>query len=123
MKYRGREIKFLRTVQAECNISLMCEDGMSSNFKKLLMGSDGIVLPNMASIIHYLNEGYENAMHFENPEYEANPLTAEELMFMDSETFMKLWEEAMLAYYGETQTIEVEQSKKKTKKKTKETSD
>lgn len=121
MEIRGREVRFLRTVQAECNIAIICEDGKSENFQKLLMGNDYEVMVNMAEVMHFLSEGYENAKHFEDSEYEPQPLTAEELMFLPVEDFNKLWEEAVIAYYGEKQTVKV--AKSKSKKKTKETSD
>lgn len=123
MEYRGREIKFLRTVLAQCEIADLCPDGDVSKIATLFRGKRlSSNVKNMASMIHILNKGYEeNKAYFED-DYEANPITIEELMVLDEETFMNLFNEAAVAFYGEKPTVEAEQPKSKKNKKA-ETSD
>lgn len=118
MLIHGREIKFLRTVQAACEIADICPKGDMANLGKLFEGTTKNRITNMANIIHFLNEGYEEAKAFEEEGYKPNPISVKEIMLLDEETFNNLFVEATDAFYGDKQTVEVEEPKKKEEVKT-----
>lgn len=122
MIIRGREIKFLRTVQAACDIADICPKGDMANIAELFKGTTKTRITNMANIIHFLSVGYEEAKAFEEEGYKPNPITVKELMALEEETFNSLFVEATEAFYSDKQTVEVEPEKKKEKVKA-ETSD
>ncbi len=113
MIVHGREIKFLRTVQAACEIADICPKGDMANLGKLFEGTTKNRITNMANIIHFLNEGYEEAKAFEEEGYKPNPISVKEIMLLDEESFNNLFVEATDAFYGDKQTVEVEEPKKK----------
>lgn len=113
MIIHGREIQFLRTVQAACDIADLCPEGDMKHISKLFEGTTKTRITNMAHIIHYLSEGYEEAKAFEEEGYKPNPITVKEAMLLDEETFNSLFVEATEAYYADKQTVEVEPEKKK----------
>lgn len=113
MLIHGREIKFLRTVQAACEIADICPKGDMANLGKLFEGTTKNRITNMANIIHFLNEGYEEAKAFEEEGYKPNPISVKEIMLLDEESFNNLFVEATDAFYGDKQTVEVEEPKKK----------
>lgn len=113
MIVHGREIKFLRTVQAACEIADICPKGDMANLGKLFEGTTKNRITNMANIIHFLNEGYEEAKAFEEEGYKPNPISVKEIMLLDEDTFNNLFVEATDAFYADKQTVEVEEPKKK----------
>lgn len=114
MKIRGREIKFLRTVKATSDIASLCPEKDIQRIGELFEGALPRTLLTGAKIIHYLNEGYEMNKHFENPSYEPQVLSVDEIMYLDDATFTELMNEAVKGMSnGAEQTIEVEESKKK----------
>ena len=122
MIIHGREIQFLRTVQAACDIADICPKGDMANIAELFKGTTKTRVTNMANIIHFLSVGYEEAKAFEEEGYKPNPITVKELMALDENTFNILFTEATEAFYSDKQTVEVEPEKKKEKVKA-ETSD
>lgn len=117
MLIHGREIHFLRTVQAACDIADICPKGDMANIAELFKGTTKTRITNMANIIHFLSVGYEEAKAFEEEGYKPNPITVKELMALDEETFNILFTEATEAFYSDKQTVEVEPEKKKEKAK------
>lgn len=117
MLIHGREIKFFRTVQAACEIADICPKGDMANLGKLFEGTTKNRITNMANIIHFLNEGYEEAKAFEEEGYTPNPISVKEIMLLDEDTFNNLFVEATDAFYGDKQTVEVEEPKKKEEEK------
>ena len=114
MIIHGREIKFLKTVGAVCEISEHCPGKDLKNITSLWKdGTQAEATNNFAIIISALNKGYEFAQKWEDPEYKPNPITIEELMSLNYDVFMSLFTEATIAFYGDEQTVEVEESKKK----------
>lgn len=118
MLVHGREIKFLRTVSAACEIAELCPNGDMANIADLFKGSHKNRLVNMANIIHFLNMGYEEAHAFEEEGYKPNIISVKELMTLDDETFNSLFEQATNSFYADKQTVEVEPEKKKDEEKT-----
>lgn len=114
MIIHGREIGFLLTVGASCEIAEMCPNG---DMKRLgeLMNPDKLadVQKVNAQIIHIMNKGYEEAQEFEQEGYKANPITVREMMTLSPAQFNALAKEAFTAFTTGTQTtVEVEPDKK-----------
>lgn len=112
MKIRGREIGFLRTVKTACDIADICPDKSLNNFAMLFNGSMADINRNGAKLIHFMNEGYEMNRHFDDPTYEPKPITVEEVLYLDDDTYQQLFNEMMKAFTGDKQTVETEESKK-----------
>ena len=116
MIVNGHEIKFMRTVLANCEIAKVCENRDISNFDKLL--SNGSTLDSykaQMTFICALQKGYEMHEKFADPEYVPYYLTEDELMLMDPEALSQLFVEAANAYKGDAE-VEVETQEKKAKK-------
>lgn len=114
MLLRGKEIKFLRTVKATSDIASLCPDKDISRIGELFEGTLPVTLETGAKIIHYLNEGYEMNKHFDDPTYEPQIISVEEIMYLDDATFTQLMNEAVQGISnGAETTVEVEESKKK----------
>ena len=113
MKIRGREIGFLRTVQTACDIAEMCPDKDLRNVESLFNGTISQINKNGAMFIHLMNKGYEMAKHFDDPTYEPNPISVEEIMYLKDEEYQELFNAMMDAFIGDKTTVEVEESKKK----------
>lgn len=118
MKVHGREVKFKRTVSAACKLAEVCPDKNLSNINKMLQNVSTLDEQTfMAYFVVCLNEGYESAMAFEDPEYKENPLTMDEVMNLKTDELFLLFAEAVDEYQGDKQTVEVEQPKKKARRK------
>lgn len=112
MKIRGREIGFLRTVKTACEIAKMCPDENLNRFGELFSGTVVSINETGAILIHLMNEGYEMNKHFDDPSYKPNPISVEEVMYLDDDTFQQLFMEMIRAFNGDTPTVETEEPKK-----------
>ena len=115
MIINNKEIKFLRTVSATCDIADLCEDGSLENYTKLFEGPQSQVIKAKAKIIVALNNGYEINKALEDSEYKASPITVEQVLALTSDDFIALFDEAFDAlFYSEEAkpTVETEPSKK-----------
>lgn len=121
MKVKGREIKFLRTVKTNFDIAEICPDKKLERMDELFPDDSIESLKGMMEFIMLMNKGYEEAMNYEDPTHEVNVIQKEEMMYMAPETLTELFQEAVNAFMGIKQTVEVEPSK--SKKKTSVTSD
>ncbi len=121
MIIHGREVKFLRTVGATCKIADLCPNQELQNIGDLFDGNTVSKYENWCKIIVYLNEGYEMAQKFDEPNYVPKPITLEEIHAITQDEFDQLVFEASAAYRGEVPTVEAEEPKKK--EETNETSD
>lgn len=117
MKVYGREINFLRTVEATIKIADMCPDSDIANADKLFDGTYQVSQQTAASFMAILSEGYENHKSFEDRGYEPNPLTEREALSLSADEFNGLFVEAVSAYTGEKPTVETEPPKGKKKVK------
>lgn len=116
MKLRGREIKFLRTVNVNCEIAALCPDNDVEKFDILLTENVITSIKTQATIIHLLNEGYEMNKHYEDPSYQPNVLSVDEIMQLPQDKFFELRNEAWANLNtGAETSIELEESKKKEK--------
>lgn len=112
MKIRGREIRFLRTVKAACDIADLCPDKDLNKISALFTGATSDVTRNGAKLIAFMNEGYEMNKHFDDPSYKPNPISAEEVLYLDDTTYQQLLSEMMSAFMGDVPTVEAEEPKK-----------
>lgn len=113
MIINGREIKFLRTVKATSDISNLCPNKDIANIKELFNDSLSSMTENQAKIISYLNEGYEMNKYFMDRSYKPSILSVDEIMYLDEDTFIALWKEAMDGMNnGAETTVEVQENKK-----------
>ena len=115
MKIHGREIKFLRTVKATADLAKLCPNGDINRIGELFGEKDiSSTIENGAKLIHFLNEGYEMNKHFNEPEYQPQILSVEEIMYLNDETYTELIQSAMKSIgVGAETTIELEKPKKK----------
>lgn len=111
----GREVKFLRTITANCKIADLCPDGDMEKAGSLFEGSYQKSQNTAAKFIVALNEGYEMNRKYSEAGYEPQIITTEELMCLSDEDFNKAFNEALDAYVGERATIETEPVKSKKK--------
>lgn len=111
----GKEVKFLRTVNATCEIADLCEDGNLENYTKLFEGPHAQALRNKAKVMHALAEGYEQHRALEEADYKADAITVEQILALKSDDFIKLYDEAFDAlFFAEAAkaTVETQPSKK-----------
>lgn len=92
MEINGREVKFKRTIWATLAIAALCPDKDLEKLDAVLR--ENFVDGNMAAaqFICIMSEGYERAKAYEDPEYEMNPVTMDEIMNLeDFDTFQNLF--------------------------------
>lgn len=124
MEVNGREVKFLRTIGATCEIAELCMDGDLKNISNLFKGSLQSRYSNWTKIIMALNKGYEESEHYRTKgEHKIDLLSEEEIMALPQNVFDQLVNLASIAYTGEVPTVEVEADKSGKKNETSETSD
>ena len=114
MKVYGREINFLRSVEATIKIADLCPDKDIENVDKLFDGTYQVSQTTAAAFMAIMSEGFENRKLFEEPGYQPRPLGEKEALSLSTEEFNELFGEAVKAYAGEKPTVETEV--KKTKK-------
>lgn len=114
MKINNHEIKFLRTVLANCEIAKVCENRDIQNFDKLLQGDTVTSYHAQCVFICAMQRGWEMHEKYENPDYVARYLTEDDLMLLDPEDFNALITEAFEAFAGDAaQEIETQEPKAK----------
>ena len=111
------EIKFARTVAADIELAKLCPNNNISLLNKLIIGPDTpTVMQNIMKIIVILSEAYENKRHFQDPDYEPDPVTIEELMYYTEDDLMMLSNIALASFQEEGKTFVEAEPKKKGKK-------
>lgn len=83
MEIRGREIKWMCTVEAHHKIAGLAPDNSIQTVMDQLRSADHIEL--YSTVVLFLvamSEGYENYRAWEDPDYKPNPLTLDELNHM-----------------------------------------
>lgn len=117
MKINGKDIRFLRTVKATADLAELCPDGNIERINELFESGINGAIKTGASIIHFLNEGYEMNRHFADPEYKPEIISVDEIMYLEDSVYTELLNEAIQGFTnGAKQMIEVEPSKKKEEK-------
>lgn len=119
MELHGREIKFRRTVLANCEIAEKCPDGDINRFNELLEGSYAVAQKAAALFMAAMSKGYEMEQKFIDPAYIERPLTEAECLLLDNDDFNNLFAEAMAVFSDDGKvTVETEEPKAKGKNAT-----
>lgn len=111
MQINGREVKFLRTVWANCRVADMCPAADIKNIKEIFKGSYQHAQMSEAKFMAIMSEAYEQNRKFNEPGYEPRPLTTDEALNLTDEEFGKAFVEALEAYSGEKPTVETDEKK------------
>ena len=122
MEINGRDVRFFRSVLANCKVADAAPDGDIKRFwnEQLLGGSYSVSQRAAAVIMTALSEGYEIAQHAADPKYRPQPLTEEEVMSLKYPEFNALYNEAIAEWFdGGKRTVEPD-TEPKTEKKTEE---
>lgn len=114
MIINGKDRKFLLTIGASAEISELCPQGDLSRLGEVFSQSYAKQIRVTAKLIAAMSRGYENQKHYEDSSYEPDPLTVDEIMALDTQTFQELTHAAMEQFVADQkQTVEVDDSKKK----------
>lgn len=109
----GKERGFALTIGASVEISDLCPQGDLARLGEVFAQSYGKQIRTTAKIIAAMSKGYENQKHYENPNYEPDALTVDEILTLDTATFQALTHEVMERFkIDQTTTVEVEPKKK-----------
>lgn len=112
MILKGREIKFLRTVNATCEIADLCPDGDIAKVDRLFLGRYSQSQINCAKFIQIMNKGYEDNCAYENDEYDPVYLDEKGLLYLPQDVFQELLTEASEAFSkGVERTVETAEDK------------
>ena len=121
MEINGRDVRFFRSVLANCEIADASPDGDVNRLltEQLQKGTYAVSQRAAVVIICALSKGYETAEHVKDPAYIPRPITAEEAMSLKTQDFNALFDEAINEFYdGGIRTVEAEPEKeKKTEKR------
>lgn len=115
MKIRGREINFLKTVKATCDLIELCPDKDVNRIAEVFNGNVADAQKAAAVLIHTLNESYEMSKHYNEPNYEPHVISIDEIMYLTQEDFTELLNEAMEVFTENNSTVEIEKTSKKKK--------
>ena len=117
MFVHGRDVKFKFTIGASIEVAKMCKDGKLENIGSIFEGTYEEVAHNNNMFIIALHKGYIDSMKYEDPKYDEQLLTEDELLVLDNKDYAKLQDEAYAAYYGDSKrNVETEPVKVKGKK-------
>lgn len=108
MVVNGREIRFKRTILANCNIIDKLAGGDAENLDRIFDGGYVKSQKAAADFIVEMNAGYETSQTFTDKEYVPRPLTQGEVLSLEESEFETLFTEALSVWTGEKVTIETE---------------
>ena len=114
MKVNGRDVKFFRSVLANCEIADASPDGDVNRLltEQLQNGNYAISQRAAVVIITALSKGYETAQQAADPAYKPHPITEREAMSLREPQFNELFSEAMDEFMnGGRRTVEAEEPK------------
>ena len=93
MNINGREIGFRRSVRATADLSEICPGKDLNRMGEMITGKNATTAQTLtlfAAMVVVLNQAYERHLNKEDPEHEPNPLTIEDVMDLDEQTFNDL---------------------------------
>lgn len=112
----GKERHFLMTVGASADIGDACPGGDLSRMGELFDGSIPFSkqMRSIAKIASAMSRGYEQNKKFEDPEYQMDVLTTEQILALDMNTLQTVVvPEILEAFTASTKTtVEMKESKK-----------
>lgn len=118
MEVNGREIKFRRTVKTNCMLMEQSPDKDIRRYQEKLSGNDPVEAQFAAAFLIYaMNQGYEEWLSFKDRSHAVDPISVDEIMTLDDDEFLALFNEAVNAMKVDGKTT-VEAQPKPSKKKT-----
>lgn len=109
----GKDIKFRRSVQANCEIADICPNKDINKFNELINGNYPTAQKAAATFIVALNRAYEDYANYIDPAHEPDPVSIREIMMLDNEQFNDLFMEALKVFADDGKTtVETEPLKK-----------
>ena len=112
MIINGKERGFLLTIGASAEISELCPQGDLSLGEVFNQTNYAKQIRVTAKLIAAMSRGFENQKHYEDPDYEPDPLTVDEILTLDTNTFQELTHEVMQKFGADQQpTVETEAKK------------
>lgn len=110
MIIHGREVKFLRSVEANCKILEISREQGKDVISEKLLGEDYINSQKTAAMLmEIMSEAAEKRSKYEDPAYIQNPMSADEALSLTDEEFSQAFHEMLNAYTGEKPTIELKE--------------
>lgn len=118
MIIHGREVGLRFTSGASAEIAKLCPNNDIGRMDELFADTSNVpkMLDLIASMAAALNKGYELNKKYEQPGYEPNPISVEELMTLDMDELLKL-EEDIISVMGTQSKGEIETETPKGAKK------
>lgn len=114
MVINGKERGFLLTIGASAEISDLCPQGDLARLNEVFDQPYAKQIRATAKLIAAMSRGYENQKRYEDPSYEPDALTVDEILALDTATFQELTHAAMEQFRADQKpTVEVEPGKKK----------
>lgn len=98
MELNGREVNFVYNVLASLKVARLCPDGKLENLEQLFSGTYEDDVFNTSKFMIALNAGWIASMKAQDPEFDEQPLTEDELMLLSSADYLELQNEALKAY-------------------------
>ena len=113
MFLHGREVGFKLTIGAAAKVAALCPDGDLNRISELFAGGYAKTIDALAAFIAAMSDGYEQARRFEEPGYQPQPLTADEVLCLSPDELGEVQAAAMAAFTGDQKPkIEIEAEKK-----------
>lgn len=113
MIIHGKERGFFLSTAATLEIAKMCPDEDIKNIGEIMKGSFADISMSGAKIIVIMNTAYEKDLMYNDPGHKVDPLTVEEVLDLDMNTFREAEAAALKAFKADSrQTVEVEPEKK-----------
>lgn len=98
MELNGREVNFVYNVLASLKVARLCPDGKLENIEQLFGGTYDDDVTNTSKFMIALNAGWIAAQKSQDPDFDVEPLTEDELMLLSSADYLVLQNEAVKAY-------------------------
>lgn len=110
MEINGRDVRFARTVRANCILSDFAPDHDIARFNEIWeKGSYSEQQKACAVFINALSEGYEYRQKDREPGHVPRPITVDEALNLEDDIFAQLFGEALSAFTdGGKVTVETE---------------
>lgn len=110
MKVNGRDIRFMRTVKANCILADHAPDGDITKYTDIWESGDYKRSQEASAVfISALSDGYESFKAFSEPGYKPNPISYDEAISLPDDLFNDLFMESLKAFQEDGKiTVETE---------------
>ena len=114
-----REIKLARTVWANMELAKLCPGNDINRINEVLSNTDFVAqMQSAMRIICIMSEAYERNEKANNPNYEPNPITEDELIELTEEEIGEALNLALESFHKDGEQTVIAQPKKSKKKVT-----